>query len=290
MFKDRVAGVEMSRVSLVALVTVAMLAFAGNSLLCRVALRQNAIDAATFTAIRIGSGALLLWLVCKTRRIGIAGNWFSAIALLVYATAFSLAYISLPAGTGALLLFAAVQTTMIVAGLRRGERLSVSQWVGVAVAIGGLVLLLLPGLAAPPFGGALLMLAAGIAWGVYSLRGKAAGDPGAATAGNFIRALPLALVFAAAAFGSVRTSGVGILLAVISGAVTSGLGYVVWYATLPFLRATSAATVQLSAPVIAAVGGVLLLSESLTARMLIASAAVLGGIALAIAMPARKPR
>ncbi|MFL6537236.1 MAG: DMT family transporter [Chthoniobacterales bacterium] len=276
----------MSRVSLVVLVTLAMVAFAGNSLLCRVALRENAIDAASFTAIRIGSGALVLWLACRRRRIAIAGNWFSAGALFVYAAAFSLAYISLPAGTGALLLFAAVQTTMIVAGLRGGERLRAAQWFGVIFALTGLVLLLLPGIAAPAFLSATLMLIAGVGWGIYSLRGKVAGDPIAATAGNFIRALPLALVFAAISYRSIVTTPAGIAFAAMSGAITSGLGYVVWYATLPYLRATSAATVQLSAPVIAALGGVLLLGESLTARMMLASVAVLGGIALAIRKPA----
>ena len=276
----------MSRVSLAALVSVAMVAFAGNSLLCRVAIREGTIDAASFTAIRIGSGALVLWLVCKARRIAIAGNWFSAGALFGYAAAFSLAYLNLPAGTGALLLFAAVQTTMIFAGLYCGERLRVPQWFGVTIAMAGLVLLLLPGIAAPPLLSAILMLVAGAAWGIYSLRGKVAGDPTAATAGNFIRALPLGVAFAAVSYRSILTSRSGIAFAVISGAITSGLGYVVWYATLPYLRATSAATVQLSAPVIAALAGILLLGENLTTRLVLASVAVLGGIALAIVKPA----
>ena len=272
----------MSRVSVALLVTLAMVAFAGNSLLCRVALRQNAIDAASFTAIRIASGAAVLWLVCTLRRTHFAGNWLSALALVGYAAAFSLAYISLSAGTGALLLFVAVQATMIFAGLRRGERLGLTQWLGVMIAAGGLVLLLLPGITAPPLAGALLMLVAGVAWGFYSLRGKVAGDPLAATAGNFVRALPLALVFGLAGYRSIPISRSGVAFAILSGAITSGLGYVVWYATLPYLRATSAATVQLSAPVIAALGGVLLLGENFTTRMLIASVAVLGGVALAI--------
>ena len=275
----------MSRVSLAALVTLAMVAFAGNSLLCRLALRQNAIDAASFTAIRIVSGALTLWVVCKSRRLSMGGSWASAGALSGYAAAFSLAYISLSAGTGALLLFAAVQTTMILAGLRRGEQLRAAQWFGVTLAIAGLVLLMLPGIAAPPPLGGFLMLAAGVAWGIYSLRGKVVQDPLAATAGNFIRALPLAIAFAAISYRSIVTSRSGIAFAAISGAITSGLGYVIWYATLPYLRATSAATVQLSAPVIAAIGGVLLLGEHPTARMLVASIVVLGGIALAIATP-----
>jgi drug/metabolite transporter (DMT)-like permease len=262
-----------------------MIAFAGNSLLCRLALRQHAIDAASFTAIRIASGALVLWLVCKTRRTRASGNWFSAGVLFAYAAAFSLAYIRLPAGTGALLLFAAVQTTMITAGVRGGEKLQRWQWLGVALAILGLVVLLLPGIAAPPIAGAVLMLGAGVAWGIYSMRGKLAGDPLAATAGNFARALPLAIVMLAVGYQTIKATRSGIAFAVISGALTSGLGYVIWYAVLPVLRATTAATVQLTVPVIAAVGGVLLLGESLSLRMLLASVAVLAGIALAVTKP-----
>lgn len=272
----------MSRGWVVVLTTLAMTAFAGNSLLCRVALRHNAIDAASFTEIRIGSGAVVLWLVCRMRGRAITGSWLSAAVLFGYAAAFSLAYISLPAGTGALLLFGAVQTTMISAGFRRGERLHGSQWLGVATAVAGLILLLLPGIAAPSFVGAILMLVAGVAWGIYSLRAKRTGDALTATTGNFVRALPMAIVMLAISLRSLRATSSGIALAVVSGAVTSGLGYVVWYAVLPALRATTAATVQLSAPVIAAVGGILLLGETLSLRMFIASIAVLGGIALAI--------
>lgn len=272
----------MSRVSVIGLTALAMLAFAGNSLLCRVALREHAIDAGSFTAIRIGSGAVVLALICKLRRLPPRPSWISAGALFGYAAAFSFAYITLPAGTGALLLFAAVQTTMIAAGLSRGERLHPRQWAGVLVAIGGLVLLLLPGIAAPPLAGAILMLAAGVAWGIYSLRGKQAAAPLGATAGNFVAAVAPAIAMLALTVHSSRATSSGVVLAVVSGAVTSGLGYVVWYAVLPELRATTAATVQLSAPVIAALGGVLLLGETLGVRVLVASSAVLGGIALAI--------
>ncbi len=259
-----------------------MVAFAANSLLCRVALKEMKIDAASFTAVRIFSGAAMLWLVLQVRRGKGAGNWTSAAALFLYAAAFSFAYISLPAGTGALLLFAAVQATMIGAGISKGERLHLWQWLGVLIAFGGLVLLLLPGIAAPPLAGSFLMLAAGVAWGVYSLRGQRVPDAVATTAGNFIRAaLPAAIMVLAFSPRS-RITPSGLTYALVSGAMTSGLGYVVWYTVLPSLHAASAATVQLGAPVIAALGGVLLLGESVTLRMIVASAAVLGGIALVL--------
>ncbi len=268
------------------LTTAAMVAFAGNSLLCRAALREKQIDAASFTALRIVFGAAVLWLVLKVRaQRSTGGNWFSAVALFGYAAAFSFAYISLAAGTGALLLFAAVQTTMITAGLARGERLHALQWFGVAIAFGGLVFLLLPRLTAPPLPGAMLMLIAGVAWGIYSLVGRGAGEPTAATAGNFIRAVPLALILGVTYLPWLRLSPAGIGYAIVSGAITSGLGYVIWYSALPALRATTAATVQLSAPVISAMGGVLLLGETLTARLIGASIVVLGGIALVAIKP-----
>lgn len=267
-----------------------MIAFAGNSLLCRLALRQLQIDAASFTAIRILSGAALLWLVLQMRSHKPAGNWFSAGALFVYAAAFSFAYLSLSAGTGALLLFAAVQATMISAGLRAGERLQFSQWCGVALAFAGLLLLLLPGVTAPSVVGALLMLMAGVAWGIYSLRGKGLADPISATAGNFLRAAPLAIVLGLAFAAHGRITATGVTCAILSGAITSGLGYVLWYSVLPSLPATSAATVQLSVPVIAAIGGVLLLQETVTLRLTIAASAVLGGIALAVIRRAQSLR
>ena len=275
-----------------ALTALALAAFAGNSLLCRAALRDTPIDAATFTAIRIASGALTLWMIIRFRGSPArrAGDWPSALALFVYAAAFSFAYLSLTAATGALLLFGAVQATMIGAGLARGERLSLAQWLGVLVAAGGLLGLLLPGLTAPPLGGALLMMAAGTAWGVYSLRGRmpasAGVDPTATNAGNFVRAAPLALgLLGIALLGwhdIVRYDAAGAGYALASGAVTSGLGYAVWYAALKGLRATSAATVQLSVPVLTAVAGVALLAEPLTPRVVLASVAVLGGIALVV--------
>ncbi len=261
-----------------------MAAFAGNSLLCRLALKRMSIDPASFTSIRVLSGALALWLILKLsgRSKRGAGSWFSALALFIYAATFSFAYVSLPAGTGALLLFAAVQATMILWGLRQGERLHVRQCLGLALAAGGLVLLLFPGLAAPPIGASILMLSAGVAWGIYSLRGKAVDDPANSTAGNFLRALPMAALLSIALLPWAQLSRAGIVWAVISGALTSGVGYVIWYAALPGLKAISAATVQLSVPVLAAAGGILFLSESLTLRFLVSSLAVLSGIASAI--------
>ena len=269
----------------VALLTVfAMLAFASNSLLCRVALRDTAIDAASFTAIRLASGALLLVLLLRLRgvRPTAGGSWPMAAMLFAYAAFFSFAYRDLTAATGALLLFGAVQLTMMGWGLWKGERLAGLRLVGLTIAIGGLVVLLLPGLAAPPPLAAILMLAAGIAWGVYSLLGRGAGDPVAATGGNFLRSVAFAAVLGLADIGHESIDYRGVFYAVLSGAVTSGLGYVLWYAALPALSATSAATIQLSVPAIAAVGGAVLLAEPITARLLLASAAILGGIALTI--------
>ena len=261
-----------------------MVAFAGNSLLCRLALKQTGIDAASFTFVRILSGAVALWLIVNVRKSAGRGqdNWPSALALFAYAAAFSFAYITLSAATGALLLFGAVQATMIFWGVRRGERLHVRQLAGLALALAGLVLLLFPGLSAPPLAGSILMLGAGVAWGIYSLRGKTVSDPVSTTAGNFLRAVPFAAVLSGALFPRAHVDLTGIGYAVLSGAFASGVGYVIWYTALPGLKAASAATVQLSVPVLAAAGGILLLGEPLTLRFLFASIAVLGGIALVV--------
>jgi drug/metabolite transporter (DMT)-like permease len=267
---------------LVALTSLAMVAFAGNSLLCRAALRQTDLDAATFTTARLASGAAFLWLIARRRGTTGTGNWRSALALFAYAAGFSFAYLSLPAATGALLLFGAVQATMIGHGLWAGERLQRMQLGGLALALGGLVGLLLPGLSAPPLGGSLLMLGAGVAWGVYSLRGRGSGDPLKVTAGNFLRAVPLAAALSLAMHGGTSLDGAGLTCAVLSGALASGVGYALWYAALPALKATTAATVQLSVPVIAAMGGIVLLGEPMTLRVVLASVAILGGIALVV--------
>ncbi|PWC39598.1 DMT family transporter [Azospirillum sp. TSO35-2] len=273
-----------------ALLTVlAMLAFAANSILCRLALTQTAIDPASFTLVRIASGAASLWLIARATGRGGSqgGSWTAAAALLAYAAAFSFAYLSMPAGTGALLLFGAVQATMILVGLYRGERMAVAQWAGLALALAGLALLLAPGVSAPDPLGALLMVVAGASWGVYSLLGRTSRDPIATTAGNFLRALPIAavpaLLTALLSTGGARLDGQGVLYAVLSGAVASGVGYSIWYAALPALNAARAASVQLSVPVITAVAAVLALGERITLGLVIASAAVLGGIALVIA-------
>ncbi len=290
----------MSRLRLVVLVTTAMLAFAGNSLLCRIALKHTAIDAASFTAIRLLSGACMLWLVVRLTRSKVApnpaarqmpGNWPSACALFVYAAGFSFAYVSMSAATGALLLFGSVQATMIGYGVWRGERLHKLQWAGIAVALAGLVTLMLPGLAAPAPLASLSMISAGAAWAVYSLRGKLAlnqglSNPTEVTAGNFLRTVPMALVLTLVMrllmADYLKPDPAGMAYAVVSGALTSGLGYAIWYQALPALTATHAATVQLSVPVIAALGGVLLIGEALTGPLVLASFTILGGIALVI--------
>jgi drug/metabolite transporter (DMT)-like permease len=279
----------MSRARVLLLTTIAMLAFAGNSLLCRLALKHTAIDPASFTTFRLVYGELLLWVLTLSRggASRSSASWVSAGALFGYAIAFSLAYVSLSAATGALLLFGAVQATMIGYGRWRGERFSARQLIGFVAALAGLLSLLLPGATAPPLIGALLMLVAGIAWGVYSLRGKGQGDPTATTAGNFMRAAPLALIASAIALPWLSLAGTGAAYAVASGAIASAVGYAIWYAALPGLTATSAATVQLSVPVIAAFGGVLLLDEPFTARLVLAAIAILGGIAMVVLDRAR---
>ncbi len=274
----------MSAIRLTLLTAITMIAFAGNSLLCRAALAETHIDAASFTSIRLLSGALtlliLVWI--RTRSPSVAGNWRSALALFVYAAGFSFAYIQLTAATGALLLFGAVQCTMIGYGLCKGERMNWIQILGVLVAVGGLIGLLLPGLSAPPLLGASLMLMAGTGWGVYSLRGRGTLDATRDTAGNFLRALPFALALSALLLSHANVDPHGAAFAFASGALASGLGYAIWYAVLPALKATSAATVQLSVPAIAAIGGALLIGEPITLRVTVSSVAILGGVAMFI--------
>jgi drug/metabolite transporter (DMT)-like permease len=280
------------------LTALAMIAFAANSLLCRLALKNTSINPASFTAIRLTAGAVLLWGL--TRRGPILrkgkhahdaedhkrhrGNTLSAAALFVYAAAFSFAYVTLSAASGALILFGAVQITMIAYGSFRGERFAPRQYAGLALAMTGLVALLLPGLSAPPWQGALLMGIAGVAWGVYSLRGRGAGDPLHVTGDNFRRAAPMALLLAlvTCVFRPPALDMAGVAWAVASGAIASGIGYAIWYTALPALAATRAATVQLSVPALAAFGGVLFLGEAITLRLALCSVAILGGIALVI--------
>jgi drug/metabolite transporter (DMT)-like permease len=281
------------------LTVTALMAFAANSVLCRIALRAGAIDAASFTTVRLASGALTLFLIAgissaqvmpKLKRgptaAGLgpaaAGSWTSGVLLFLYAVPFSFAYLSLTAGTGALILFGCVQATMMSAGLASGERLDVLQWGGLVLAVAGLVYLVRPGLAAPPPHAAALMAIAGCAWGAYSLRGRKASRPLADTAGNFLRSVPLAIVVSALALSRIHASRSGLLLAIASGALASGLGYGVWYAALRSLTATRAAIVQLAVPVLASVGGVLFLGERISAQLVIAAAMILGGIMLAL--------
>lgn len=262
----------------------ALVAFAGNSLLCRAALAHTHIDAASFTSMRLLSGTVVLSCLVWLRRAARAGrgNWLSALALFAYAAGFSFSYLHLTAAAGALLLFGAVQTTMIAYGIWSGERMRRLQIAGLVLACGGLLGLLLPGLSAPPLMGALLMLGAGAAWGIYSLRGQRGGDPLQVTAGNFTRAVPMAVALSLLLAGRTSLDPPGLGYAFLSGALTSGVGYAIWYAALPSLEATTAATVQLSVPILAAAGGVFFLGESLTLRLLVASVAIIGGIALVV--------
>jgi drug/metabolite transporter (DMT)-like permease len=268
-----------------AFTTAAMIAFAANSVLCRLALAGGAIDAAGFTTLRLFSGAIALLLISAsvgTRPVPRGGNWISAFLLFLYAAAFSFAYLGLTAGTGALILFGSVQATMLISALWSGERPHLFEWLGLMLALSGLIYLVLPGLSAPPLLSSILMVAAGISWGLYSIRGRGGSNPLADTTGNFVRSLPFAVVLFAGTVGETHFSRSGILLALASGAITSGVGYVIWYAALRGLSATRAATVQLAVPVIAAAGGVVFLSENVTLRLIISAILILGGIGLAV--------
>ena len=280
---------------IVLVTTFTLIAFAANSLLCRVALGGKLIDPVTFTTLRLISGALALAVIShgfpeteapEKRR----GAWGSGLALFAYAAAFSLAYVSLSAGTGALILFGTVQVTMIGAALRAGDQLGSAQWFGSAAAVGGLTYLVLPGFSAPDPLGAILMCVAGVAWGVYSIRGRGVSAPIFMTAGNFLRAAPMTLIASAFSLPSVHLEPSGAMFALISGIVTSGLGYVLWYQALKSLTTTQASVVQLLVPVLAALGGVAFLGEHLTVRLIIASALILGGVAMAALMRDFTPR
>ncbi|MFV0594414.1 DMT family transporter [Shewanella sp.] len=265
------------------LTTLTMLAFACNSILCRLALKDGSIDAGSFTLIRLLSGAIMLWLLSLNKPAPKAkGHWGSALALFVYAAGFSYAYINMTASMGALLLFGAVQANMIGYGLYRKETFNTRQWFGFVCAGAGLIFLLLPGLSAPPLLSSLLMISAGVAWGIYSIQGKGAQHPIPVSAGNFIRTVPMALLLLLLVRDPIAVSQMGIIYALASGAIASGVGYAIWYSILPLLSSTYAATVQLSVPLIAAVGGVLLLGESLSLRLVLASCAILGGITLVV--------
>jgi len=272
---------------IVMVTSLTLIAFAANSILCRLALGENLIDPVSFTTLRLVSGALALAIVSPVASESkgpknVDGAWASGFALFAYAIAFSLAYVSLSAGTGALILFGTVQVIMIGVALKSGESLGFAQWFGLAAAIGGLTYLTLPGLSAPDPIGALLMCLAGISWGVYSIRGKGVSAPVSMTAGNFLRSAPMALIASAVAPSSARLAPVGVLLALISGVITSGLGYVLWYKALRGLTTTQASVAQPLVPVLAAFGGVAFLSERMSMRLAIASVLILGGIAIAV--------
>lgn len=266
------------------LTAIAMIAFAANSILCRLALAEGAIDPASFTFVRLASGALTLWLIViwSGRATLSSGSWSGALALFIYAAAFSFGYITLPAGTGAFLLFGAVQITMVLTGIIRGERLTLLQCFGFILAIAGLAFLVAPGSFAPSPIGAGLMILAGIAWGAYSLLGRGAKSPMLATTGNFIRAFPIAFVLMILFFvgSDMNATPTGLILAVLSGAVASGIGYTIWYAALPGLTPSQGASVQLSVPVIAAAAGALFLGEHIDIKFVISSLAILSGICI----------
>jgi drug/metabolite transporter (DMT)-like permease len=277
----------------VLLTSATMIAFASNSLLCRLALQHASIDAASFSSIRLVSGAAMLMVLARSvigRAPQARADWLAATMLFAYAAFFSFAYLTVSASTGALILFGAVQLTMFGAGLHAGEQFASLAWLGLALALAGLIYLVSPGITAPTPLGALLMSAAGVSWGVYSLRGRGVANPLAATAGNFLRAAPMALVLSLLLHGRFHATPAGIALAITSGAVTSGIGYVIWYAALKGLSAMRAATVQLSVPPIAAFGAVPLLSEEITMRLVFSSAAILGGIAMALASRTQSKR
>ena len=268
------------------LTVLALVAFAGNSVLCRLALADSSIDAASFTTVRLVSGAIALLIILSATSRGTRpasyGSWMSAAMLFLYAACFSFAYISLDTGIGALILFGMVQATMVAGALMAGDRPTVAEWIGWLLAIGGFVYLVSPGLTAPSPGGSALMAIAGIAWGIYSLRGRNESFALAGTTYNFVRSVPLVLIVSAFSLQDLHLTTNGVVLAILSGTITSGVGYAVWYTALQSISSMQAAMVQLSVPVLAAAGGILLLSESISLRLFVSSLLILGGIFLAI--------
>lgn len=263
-----------------------MVAFAANSIFCRFALEKSLIDALSFSSIRITSGAVVLWIIfifsARQSKPPFKSSLKMASMLVLYAVSFSLAYLSLSTGTGALILFGAVQTSMIISGFIAGERLSLKQWTGLFMAVTGLICLVFPGITAPSVSGALLMGLAGMAWGLYSLMGKKAGNPVAATAFNFIYAVPMVLLIQLLIHSPIHISLKGFIFAALSGSIASGAGYVIWYAALKHLSASRAAIIQLTVPVIAAVGGLIFLSENPSLRLILSGMIILSGVALAM--------
>ncbi|MFA7555670.1 MAG: DMT family transporter [Spongiibacteraceae bacterium] len=268
--------------NIIACTIFALLAFAGNSVLCRFALGENTIDAASFTAIRLASGITILIIVAtmtkKTKDVRSKGSWLAASMLFTYAVAFSYGYISLDTGVGALILFGAVQITMVIVGLISGERLHYSEWLGLFIAFSGFVYLVIPSLTTPSLTGFILMTISGVAWGLYTLVGRYSKQPINDTAYNFLRTSPFIFALMIFTFKTSHITPEGILLAVLSGAIASGAGYAAWYVAIGGLSVTQAAVVQLFVPIVAAIGGVIFASEIITLRLVESSALVLGGI------------
>ena len=268
------------------LTSLALVAFAGNSVICRLALSDGSIDAASFSTVRLVSGAIALLLILFATNRGKSfpsyASWMSAAMLFLYAVCFSFAYISLDTGIGALILFGMVQATMVAGALWAGDRPAVAEWIGWLLAVSGFVYLVSPGLTAPSPVGSVLMGIAGIGWGIYSLRGRKEPYALAGTTFNFVRSVPLVIVVSAVSLKEMHLSTNGIVLAILSGAITSGVGYAIWYTALRSISSMQAAMVQLSVPVLAAAGGVLFLAESVSMRLIVSGLLILGGIFLAI--------
>lgn len=264
----------------------ALIAFAANSVLCRLALGEQAIDASSFTVIRLLSGAVVLLAILRLNNNKTAtqakGSWSSSLMLFLYALTFSFAYITLDTGTGALILFGSVQITMILLSIISGQRLHTAEWVGVSLSFVGFVYLILPAVTTPSINGFMLMTVAGVSWGIYSLKGKSSANPLMDTAYNFLRTIPFVTILALLAIKQVHYSPAGILYAVLSGAIASGIGYAIWYRALAGLSTTQAAVVQLLVPVIAAFGGVVIVSEAVTLRLIVSAILVLGGIFIVV--------
>lgn len=271
----------MSRTMGTALLTLlAMTLFAANSVLCRLALLEYRMEPVSYTAVRLISGAIMLWLIMAFRHKNVfkSGNWQGAVTLFIYMACFSWAYVELPTAVGTLIIAVAVQTTMLGCGFFMGERPSRQQGLGIGIALVGLVFLLLPGLTAPPLFSSLIIFISGSSWGLYCLCGKGVSDPTASTAGNFVKAVPLALLMMICLPSQVSFDNPGIWYALAAGALASAGGYVIWYMVVVRFTVTVAAVVQLSVPVITAIGGVLFVNEPITLRVALSSAAILGGI------------
>jgi len=268
----------------------ALIAFAANSVLCRLALGESAIDASTFTIVRLLAGAIVLTVIMSISKIksnsntnsSTKGSWPASIALFIYALTFSFAYVTLDTATGALILFGSVQIAMILMSIFSGNRLHISEWFGMAIAFTGFVYLILPGVTTPSVIGFLLMTVSGIAWGIYTLKGRGSKNPIMDTAFNFLRTMPFVIILAIVTFKYAHYSSEGILLAVLSGSIASGIGYMIWYSALSGLSVTQAAVLQLLVPVIAAVGGSIFVSESISFRLTVSSAMILGGILMVV--------